>query len=155
MTHQLSLDLIHQFLYQKHLHLLLLQSRKIFLGIKDSNLYYCHNTSKYNFYHLSFIRITATWNNLSHSALHFWKSMKAFTFPVYVKNTHTHTHKDNRKRIIGRSNKVLCSSDSSDVKKTSGGILWNIFAQSSEGYYGNNSLIIFNITIFQSCISPL
>ena len=66
-----------------------------------------------------------------------------------------YTHKDNRKRIIGRSNKVLCSSDSSDIKKTSGGILWNIFAQSSEGYYENNSLIIFNITIFQSCISPL
>lgn len=34
LTHQLSLDLIHQFLYQKHLHLLLLQSRKIFLVLK-------------------------------------------------------------------------------------------------------------------------
>lgn len=96
---------------------------KIF--IKDSNLYNC-KTNNCNFCHLSFIRVTVTSNNLkSHSALHFWKTIKSFNISLsleqlplrekksfhisYVKKTHIQ-RRGKESRIIWRSNRKSLSS---------------------------------------------
>lgn len=77
-----------------------------FFSIKDSNLYYCPNTNNYNFYHL-FLSGSLSHQEIlrNHSALHFGKTTKAFTFPNDVK--HTHTHKIGKDQLQKKKSCVL------------------------------------------------